>query len=250
MAHASVEFLAAVSEHCRKIIELAGVAIRDKEDYEDGAARESLKQAMGSHFRALSAILPEDFPTSRRWDLARHIKFCEPHDWFDIVLWDVPDVLAKAEQYALGMKQSDLSALDEFLHPSFRPRVELALQAEQPNYHDLLVACCTALATQFVKKSGATDDSDGEVGRIFSPNNPELLVADDVETETNKNRQRGGMLLMQGWRAFVRNPHAHGEQPTDEAYAAHALMLMSFLGRIIDGAKPAIENEDDTTSAS
>ena len=64
------------------------------------------------------------------------------------------------------------------------------------------------------------------------------MVPAKLETETERNIQRGAMLLMQGWRAFVRNPHAHEERPTDKEYMVHALMLMSFLARILDGATP------------
>jgi hypothetical protein len=44
--------------------------------------------------------------------------------------------------------------------------------------------------------------------------------------------------MMQAWRAFMRNPHAHEVQPTDREYMVHGLMLMSFIARIIDGATP------------
>ncbi len=212
------------------------MAIRNPEDYGAELTRNALRDAMSNHLGAIRAALPQEFPNSRIDDLGRHIYFCEQNDWFDIVLHDVPDLLAKAEMFAKEMQVTDAGSFDRFLHPEFRARVELAEQADQPNYHDLIVACCTALATQFTRKSGAENDSDGEIGRVFSPNEPVLMVPSDLDNETNRNRQRGALLLMQGWRAFVRNPHAHGEQPYDEEYAVHVLMLMSFLGRILDGS--------------
>lgn len=236
MPNEAVEWLAGVSQHCRKIIELAGLALRDREDYEADAARKALREALNVHKDALFALLPEDFPKSRRGDLARHIGFCEPNDWHDIILFDVPDLLAKAENYAREMAPG-VAGMEEFLHARFRPRLELALRADEPDYHALVLACSVDLATLFRRKSGANDDSDQEIGRIFSPNNPQLLVTGTLETDTDRNLQRGALLLMQGWRAFIRNPHAHEERPTDEEYMVHSLMLMSFLARILDGSK-------------
>jgi len=236
MANAATEWLASVSEHCRKLIEIAGIAIRDRNEYEEEANKDTLRAALKAHKEALQGLLPEDFPKSRIGDLARHIGFCEPNDWYDIVLFDVPDILAKAERYASEMPDGHLGGFEEFLHARFRPRLELALREAEPDFHALILTCCVDLATHFQRKSGAADDSDGEIGRIFSPNNPQLLVAGKLETDTDRNLQRGAMLLMQGWRSFLRNPHAHEVRPTDEENAVHALMLMSLLARVIDGA--------------
>lgn len=237
MASEAVEWLAAVSEHCRKLIEIAGVALRDLKEFEQEADKNTLKEALKAHKDALQALLPEDFPASRMGDLARHIGFCDPVDWYDIVLFDVPDILAKAERYALEMPDGGLGDFEEFIHARFRPRLELALREQEPDYHALILTCCIDLATHFKRKSGANDDSDAEIGRVFKKDDPVLVVPGDLETETGKNVQRGSLLLMQGWRAFIRNTHAHEVQPADKEYAVHALMLMSFLARIIDGAK-------------
>lgn len=236
MPNAPLEFSINVSRHCRKLIEIAGLAIRDREEYESEAARNALKAALTAHQQALEAILPADFPGGRRGDLARHIHFCEPNDWHDIVLFDVPDIMAKAEAYALQLPADDLGELEGYIHARFRPRLALALQQEQPDYHALILTCCVDLATLFRQKSGAADDSDGEIGRIFSPNHPALTVPAALATDTDRNIQRGSLLLMQGWRAFIRNPHSHEVRPADREYAMHALMLMSFLARIIDGS--------------
>ncbi|MXP14025.1 TIGR02391 family protein [Altererythrobacter confluentis] len=236
MANEATEWLASVSEHCRKLIEIAGLAIRDRNEYEQDANKGTLRAALNAHKEALQGLLPEDFPNSRIGVLARHIGFCEPNDWYDIVLFDVPDILAKAERYASEMPDGQLGGFDEFLHARFRPRLELALREAEPDFHALILTYCVDLATHFQRKAGAADDSDGEIGRIFSPNNPQLLVAGNLETDTDRNLQRGAMLLMQGWRSFLRNPHAHEVRPTDEENAVHALMLMSLLARIIDGA--------------
>lgn len=237
MPNVALEFSINVSRHCRKLIEIAGLAIRDQDEYESQAARNALKAALTAHQQALEAILPPDFPGGRRGDLARHIHFCQPNDWHDIVLFDVPDIMAKAEGYAVTLPADELGELEGYIHARFRPRLSMTLQQDQPDFHALILTCCVDLATLFRQKSGAADDSDGEIGRVFSPNNPILMVPANLKIETDRNIQRGSMLLMQGWKSFLRNPHVHGERPADREYAIHALMLMSFLARIIDGAK-------------
>lgn len=236
----STEWLAFVSEHCRKLIALAGVALRDLKEFDKQADKVALREAMKAHREAIQGLLPEDFPASRIGDLARHIGFCDPVDWYDIVLFDVPDILAKAEKYALEMPDG-VSGLEEFIHARFRPRLELASKAAKPDFHALILTCCVDLATLFTRKSGAADDSDGEIGRVFSPNAPVLRVPPKLENDTERNIQRGTLMLMQGWRAFLRNPHAHEVRPTDREYAVHALMLMSLLARLIDGAQKVEE---------
>jgi uncharacterized protein (TIGR02391 family) len=236
MANDAVEWLATVSTHCRKMIELAGLAIRDEEEYLAPAAKRGLKEALTTHRDALHALLPGDFPRSRMGDLSRHIGFCDPNDWYDIVLFDVPDILAKAETYAVENHANKTGGIEDYIHARFRPRLELAMQVDPPDYHALLLACSVDLATLFKRKSGANDDSDGEIGRVFSPANPVLMVPPQLQSDTERNLQRGTLQMMQGWRAFIRNPHAHEERPTDREYMVHALMLMSFLARIIDGA--------------
>lgn len=236
MADDATIWLARISEHCRQIIELAGVAVRDREAYEEEPAKSMLRDALRAHADAIKAALPDDFPQSRFGDLSRHIHFCDPGDWFDMITMDVPDILANAERYALEIPANSLGEVGDYIHVRFRPRLELALQAAEPDYHDLLLTCCVELATHFKSKSGANDDSEGEIGRVFKPQEPVLMVPAALETETQRNRQRGAMMLLQGWRAFIRNPHAHEVQPTDKEYMLHALMLMSFIARIIDGA--------------
>jgi hypothetical protein len=238
MANDAVEWLAAVSKHCRKLVELVGLAIRDQEEYQTQAAKNALREALKTHKDALRAILPDDFPASRIGDLARHIGFCDPNDWYDIVLFDVPDILAKAETYAVETHADKSGGIEDYLHARFRPRLDLAMRADNPDFHALILACSVDLATLFKRKSGANDDSDGEIGRVLNRDNPVLRVPAQIQSETDRNLQRGAMLLMQGWRAFIRNPHAHEERPTDKEYMVHALMLMSFLARIVDSATP------------
>ena len=236
MTAASTEWLASVSEHCRKLIELAGVAIRDLNMYEKEVDKITLKEALKVHRDAIQALLPDNFPASRIGDLSRHIGFCDTVDWYDIVLFDVPDILAKAEKYARDMPDA-VGSLEPFIHARFRPRLELALKDNAPDFHALILTCCVDLATLFSRKSGAIDDSDREIGRVFSPNAPVLMVPPNLNSETERNIQRGALMLMQGWRALLRNPHVHGERPADLEYAVHALILMSLLARLIDGAQ-------------
>ena len=145
--------------------------------------------------------------------------------------------MAKAEAYALQLPADDLGELEGYIHARFRPRLALALQQDQPDYHALILTCCVDLATLVRQKSGAANDADGEIGRVFSPNRPVITVPAALATDTDRNIQRGSLLLMQGWRAFIRNPHSHEVRPTDREYAMHALMLMSLLAASSTGRR-------------
>jgi hypothetical protein len=132
-------WLARLSEHCRGIIELAGVAIRDREEHEEEPAKSMLRNALKVHRDAIALALPEDFPASRIGDLTRHIHFCVYVDWLDMITVDVPDILAKAEVYAQAMHTNVIGEIGDYVHARFRPRLELAVQAPEPDFHALIL---------------------------------------------------------------------------------------------------------------
>ena len=93
-----VEWLASVSRECRLLTETAGLAWIEAIEGEDQGQLANVKPVLSEHYKTLEKLMPEDFPRSRMGDLARHIHFSERGDCRDIVLMDVPDVLAKAEE--------------------------------------------------------------------------------------------------------------------------------------------------------
>lgn len=232
-------WLADVSRHGRALTEAASLAWRDEQEYKEAAAKKQLQALLKLHKDELVKLLPEDFPASRIGDLSRHIGFCDPGDWRDIVLFDIPDILAKAEKYATSLRDIRVNDLEGYVHPLFRTYLAVASNQASPDYHGLVLKACVVLASEFKKKSGAKDDSDGEIGKAFGGNAPTLLVTGKLTDETDKNFQRGALLLFQGLRAFFRNTYSHDEIPTDRETAVQAIILFSLAARILEGSELA-----------
>lgn len=232
------EWLVSVSKLCRQMTEQAVVAVRDAE-YEDPAPRgtlEATQAVLSRDFKALEILLPKDFPKSRLADLGRHIHFCHVHDCVDIAGFDVPDIMAKAESYALAQSPKELSGeVGNYLHPLYRPRLDREMAMSDPDYHGLVLKAAILLGDTFKEKSGAQDDDAGEIGKALNPEKPSIKVMPDISSKTSKNFQRGTMLLLQGVRAYYRNTFAHGQIGTTQRNAVHALIIMSMLTEVLDG---------------
>ena len=241
MIENAVEWLADVSRQCRLITETAALGWIEAVETEERGELTQIKPVLIAHQSALERLIPDDFPASRRSDLARHIHFCQPGDCRDIVLHDVPDVLAKTEEYARMLPTNKVGEIGDFLEPTFRQRLQTTLAQPHPNYHGLVLTCCIALGDMFKRKAGTQEDSDGELGRAFRSNGPLLLVTGSLATDQDRNYQRGAQLLFQGARAYFRNTHAHAEVPTDKELAVHSLMVLSLLSRILGDAQVAGE---------
>lgn len=215
------------------------VAYRDA-SYEDPRPKgtlEAVKVVLARDLAALKALLPDDFPSSRIGDLTRHVSFCHMHDCLDIAGFDLPDVMSKAEEYALSHIPRDRSGeIGNYLHPSLRPRLDKELAMSEPDYHALVLKAAIILGDTFKAKAGAQNDKDDEIGKAFRKDQPRLMVMPDLTSETNQNFQRGTMLMMQGVRAFYRNTYAHGQIAATHRNAVHALIIMSMLTEIIDGS--------------
>lgn len=240
------KWLAMVSKKCRRITELAVVAVRDADD-NNNRRNETLsatRSAMELIFSDLKHLLPDDFPNSRVNDLARHIHFCHIQDCIDIAAFDVPDILEKAEAYAIAHIQENPSGeIGDYLHPVYRARLDRELTIADPDFHGLVAKACIVLGDAFKAKAGVSDDQDSEIGRAFKLDDPKIKVVRDIESATGKNYQRGTMLLLQGARAFYRNTHLHGQTPTTKRHAIHALVIMSMLNEILDASQSNITDD-------
>jgi hypothetical protein len=239
-------WLAAMHEKLREIQRVAFRAYDDAADQGTKAPPEGTQIVLETHYKALSALLPADFPPSAAGDLGRHIKFCELSDMRSIVGWDVPDIMAAADRYvtqaaALDPARDDeeehgeiLSLVDELFH---RP-VALALTADEPNWHMLVLECCLLLGRRFTGKTGLPDDL-SSYGRAFNLTAPLLLVPEDLSTDNNRNWQQGAMFLFQGYRAFLRNTHAHDISDGDRTFALQAIMFLSILAEVLSSSRRA-----------
>jgi uncharacterized protein (TIGR02391 family) len=231
------QWLADVSKICRKITEQAVVAMRDARDEELpwNKPLDAAKVVLVEHLEKLDFLLPEDFPISRIGHLARHIHFCQQGDCVDIAAFDIPDILEKAEKYAVShIPEAPSGDIGDYLHAHYRARLDREMVSAEPDYHALVLKASVLLGDTFKQKTGVRDDKDAEIGKAFRLDKPKLKVMPDLSSETNQNFQRGTMLLLQGVRAFYRNTHSHGIIDTSQKHAVHALIIMSVLTEIIE----------------
>lgn len=230
-----VEWLAKVSQKLREIVKVASSAFLESRENEDRDVPNGTKELLATHYKALKEIIPDDFPQSALGEMARHIRFSESIDMQNIAFDDAPDVMEKAERYAIAATQSQESEFDvrNLVDEIFRRKLLNTISSDDQDYHALVLTCSVILADRLRSVAGSED-----VGKIFSPKDPILMVPSDLESSTNKNYQQGAMWLFQGFQAFFRNTHAHGVTNTDRDMALQALMLFSLLANILASARP------------
>ena len=233
-------WLSKVQKELRAIQDVAFNAYDDAIDVERRTIADGVKAALETHHAILKELLPADFPASKTGDLARHIHFCEFADMRSIVGWDVPDVMAKAERYAVDAQAADDEKDQEydilgFVDEIFREAVADTMTARNPDWHMLVLKCCLLLADRFTGMTGLEDDL-SSYGRAFSLKGPMLLVPPDLLTETRRSQQQGAMFLFQGYRAFLRNTHAHQLKEGDKMFALQAVVFLSVLADVLSAA--------------
>ena len=72
--------------------------------------------------------------------------------------------------------------------------------------------------------------------RVFSSDNPLLMVEDNMETQSNKDTQKGYMMMFSGAMSAIRNPKAHENMVISKDDAIRKLMFASMLMFKLDSA--------------
>jgi uncharacterized protein (TIGR02391 family) len=88
-------------------------------------------------------------------------------------------------------------------------------------------------------RSRLNNELDGKklMQRVFSPDNPVLLVEGDLDTQTNKDTQQGYMMMFSGAMSAIRNPKAHENMTISKDDAIRKLMFASMLMYKLDAAQ-------------
>lgn len=90
------------------------------------------------------------------------------------------------------------------------------------------------------EKSGFDDDGEKLISKSFGGENPVIKI-NKLQTQTEKDIQRGTEALLRGMYQAIRNPRSH-EQVKDDVKTADAIILfVDYLITIIDKAKPPFE---------
>lgn len=72
--------------------------------------------------------------------------------------------------------------------------------------------------------------------RVFSSDNPLLMVEDNMETQSNKDTQKGYMMMFSGAMSAIRNPKAHENMVISKDDAIRKLMFASMLMYKLDAS--------------
>jgi len=97
------------------------------------------------------------------------------------------------------------------------------------NYSHAILDAMHYLSNVLREKSGLDGDGHGLVGAALGGSSPVLRV-NKLQTETEKNIQRGLEQMLRGMYQFVRNPRSH-EQIEDSKNTADAIIL--FINHIL-----------------
>jgi uncharacterized protein (TIGR02391 family) len=85
-------------------------------------------------------------------------------------------------------------------------------------------------------RRGLEVDGEALMTTAFSPTKP-ILRFNDVQDETDRNEQRGFMMMFAGAVAGLRNPRAHRLIKDDPERALEFVAFVSLLAKLLDGAK-------------
>jgi uncharacterized protein (TIGR02391 family) len=85
-------------------------------------------------------------------------------------------------------------------------------------------------------RSGQTTDGTSLMESVFSPNKP-ILKFNDLTDQSERDEQKGFMMMFSGAVAGLRNPRAHKLIKDDPERALEFIAFVSLLAKLLDGAK-------------
>jgi uncharacterized protein (TIGR02391 family) len=104
------------------------------------------------------------------------------------------------------------------------------------HYANAIEDAVKALNARVRLRSGLELDGSTLMERVFSPGNP-LLRFNDLADQSDKDEQKGFMMLFSGAVAGLRNPRAHKLIKDDPEQALEFIAFVSLLAKLLDGAK-------------
>lgn len=136
-------------------------------------------------------------------------------------------------------EQQDLrDAWESLLHPAIR--ASALSQYRDGHWRDAVLNAFIAVFDLVRSRTGLDLDGDRLATRVFSADNPLLVVA-DLSTESGRNDQVGLMMVLQGVYRGIRSPKAHSLQHDLNALkAAQYLVMASLLARRVDEAESPV----------
>jgi uncharacterized protein (TIGR02391 family) len=119
------------------------------------------------------------------------------------------------------------------LHPEIA-RAATALYRNE-HYANAVEASVKALNDLVRLRSGLELDGTALMEKAFSPSNP-VLKFNDLSNQSDRDEQKGFMMMFSGAVSGLRNPRAHGFIHDDPERALEFIAFVSLLGKLLDQA--------------
>lgn len=107
------------------------------------------------------------------------------------------------------------------------------------NYFHAVLEATKSLAEQVRQMTNLTEDGSPLYDKVFSTSSP-YLILNRLQTESEKNQQKGFCMMIKGINSMVRNVTAHTPKIKwiiDEDEAVDILMTISFLHKNLDSCQ-------------
>lgn len=137
------------------------------------------------------------------------------------------------------MTSQDFHGTEGIFHPAVWRVAESRMKSRQ--YADAVLSAFKEVnnAVKAKVQSRFNIELDGQalMQRVFSLDNPLLLVEGNLDTQTNRDTQRGYMMMFSGAMSAIRNPKAHENMTISKEDAIRKLMFASMLMYKLDAAQ-------------
>lgn len=152
------------------------------------------------------------------------------------------DATTEEVETAVDEVEEEIDILDEKLkRRKFHKEVikYCKSELEQEDYFHAVLEASKGLSQRIRDISGKEGDGTELIDKVFPEEKP-LLRINKLKSKSDKSEQRGFILLLKGYMAFVRNLYAHEPKillEVSEDDAADYLSLLSLLHRKLDKAE-------------
>lgn len=131
------------------------------------------------------------------------------------------------------------SALRAYENLELHHEIELAAgQLYQDGHYAQAISTAVIALNDFVRLRSSVPDKDGSnlMEFVFNPTRP-VLSFNELKDDSDRNEQRGFMMMFSGAVVGLRNPRAHKIIKDDPEEALEFIAFISLLAKLVDKAK-------------
>ncbi|MDT0144868.1 TIGR02391 family protein [Priestia aryabhattai] len=111
---------------------------------------------------------------------------------------------------------------------------------ENESYASAILDAMHLLTNTIRNKTGLEGDGSGLIGQAFGGENPKIQL-NKLQTESEKNIQKGTQEILRGLYSAIRNPRSHDKYSDSKEDADSIIHFIGYLLKIIDKSKMSFE---------